>query len=82
LVLDEATSALDTETEHEIMQTIEGFRGVITTIIVAHRLTTVQNADEIIFLDNGKIQGVGSFSELKMNSPTFAKMVKLGTLSN
>lgn len=55
LVLDEATSALDNETEKEVMQAIDGLHGTRTLIVIAHRLTTIQNCDEIYEVGNGKI---------------------------
>lgn len=56
LVLDEATAALDNETEKEVMKAIEGLKGTKTLIIVAHRLTTVQNCDEIYEVKGQKVQ--------------------------
>jgi ABC-type multidrug transport system fused ATPase/permease subunit len=59
LILDEATSALDNNTEVEIMQTIQQFKGNKTIIIVAHRLTTLENCDKIFVLENGTIKESG-----------------------
>ena len=56
LVLDEATAALDNETEKEVMKAIEGLQGTKTLIIVAHRLTTVRNCDEIYEVKGRKVQ--------------------------
>jgi ABC-type bacteriocin/lantibiotic exporter with double-glycine peptidase domain len=56
LVLDEATSALDNETEKEVMRSIDGFRGKLTIIIVAHRLTTIENCDYIYRVADGKVR--------------------------
>lgn len=80
LILDEATSALDNETEHEITETIEALRGHMTVIVIAHRLSTVKNADEILFFARGKLQGRGSMSQLKDTEPEFARLVALGDL--
>ncbi|MFV2082025.1 MAG: ATP-binding cassette domain-containing protein, partial [bacterium] len=55
VVFDEATSALDTENEKAIQETIYGFKGKLTLIIVAHRLSTVKDCDFVICLDNGKL---------------------------
>ena len=81
LILDEATSALDNQTEHEITQTIEALHGNITVITIAHRLSTVKNADEILFFSRGTLKGRGSMAELVETEPEFARLVELGRLS-
>ena len=80
LILDEATSALDNETEAEIAETIDNLSGKITVIIVAHRLSTIRNADQIVFLANGVVDGIGSFTELQERSEGFRNLVKLAAL--
>ncbi|MET3708955.1 ABC-type multidrug transport system fused ATPase/permease subunit [Arthrobacter sp. UYEF6] len=80
LVLDEATSALDNETERKISETIDSLSGSITIAIVAHRLSTVKNADKIVFMSDGTVEAEGSFDEVQMNSPEFARLVALGKL--
>jgi ATP-binding cassette subfamily C protein len=80
VVFDEATSALDAQTENEIMKLLDSLRKEITVVLIAHRLTTIQNADQIIYIDNGKIEGVGSFEELRIQIPAFAKQIELGSL--
>lgn len=80
LVLDEATSALDNETEHRISATIAGLRGEFTVLIVAHRLSTVRHADQVVFMKGGRIRTVGSFDEVRANDEEFARMVRLGSL--
>lgn len=82
LVLDEATSALDNETEHLLSQAIYGLRGELTVLIVAHRLSTVQHADQIVFLEGGSVKAVGSFEELQHKDRSFARLVELGTLGS
>lgn len=80
LVLDEATSALDNETEHRIARTIENLTGSMTTIIVAHRLSTVRNVDQLAFLDNGRVAASGTFESVTRECAAFARLVELGSL--
>jgi ATP-binding cassette subfamily C protein len=81
LFLDEATSALDAETEAEITKVLQSLKNDMTVILIAHRLSTVQHADKIIYLDKGKIVAEGTFTELKAQVPDFAKAVELMGLS-
>lgn len=80
LVLDEATSALDNETEAKITDTISSLRGELTVIVVAHRLSTVQDADDIAYLEGGRLLAHGSFLELQDRSEGFRRLVALGHL--
>lgn len=80
LVLDEATSALDNETESRITQTLATIRGDITTIVVAHRLSTVRDVDALAYLSEGRLEAVGTFTEVVESSPAFARLVALGRL--
>ena len=64
LVLDEATSALDSRTEEEIQRTLDRVSKSRTTIMIAHRLSTVVNADQIVVLDDGRIVESGSHDDL------------------
>ena len=82
LVLDEATSSLDAMTESKIMETVNSLRGKVTVIIVAHRLTTIKDADQVIYLADGKVLGVGTFTELQRKLPQFEEQVRLGLLTN
>jgi ATP-binding cassette subfamily C protein len=77
LFLDEATSALDAETESEINEVLDGLRGQMTVVLIAHRLSTVKNADKIIYMDKGVIVAEGTFKELQKKVPDFEKAVKL-----
>ena len=74
LVMDEATSALDNITERYVIEAIERLRGDRTIIMIAHRLTTVQNCDIIYMMDEGKIITQGTYEELIENSEEFRKM--------
>lgn len=80
LVLDEATSALDNLTEHEITSTLRGLSGSLTIIIVAHRLSTVRDADNLVFLKDGRVESSGSFDEVRTASVDFSRLVELGDL--
>jgi len=77
LVLDEATSALDAETEATISESLALLKGHTTLIVVAHRLSTVQKADVIHVLDQGRIIASGTFQELRKGSPLVKKYVRL-----
>jgi ABC-type multidrug transport system fused ATPase/permease subunit len=80
LVMDEATSALDPETEQEIINAIATLAGEKTVITIAHRLTTVQNCDQLIFMLDGKIAATGTFSELRSSNPAFDNLVRLAEI--
>ena len=77
LVLDEATSSLDGQTELGITESIEKLTGKATVILIAHRLSTVRNVDQIIYLENGKIVSVGTFEEVRKVVPNFETQAKL-----
>ena len=74
ILFDEATSALDNETQAEIQNAIDNMKGDYTILIIAHRLSTVENSDRILFLDDGKIQASGSKDELMTKSKEFRKL--------
>jgi ABC-type multidrug transport system fused ATPase/permease subunit len=80
LIMDEATSALDTETEKSIRENIDNLKGHFTIVIVAHRLSTIKNANKILILKNGAILNSGSYKYLIANEKTFKRMVKLQEL--
>jgi ABC-type multidrug transport system fused ATPase/permease subunit len=77
LVLDEATSALDSQSEREISDSIRSLREHTTIIIIAHRLSTVRDADIAIYLNNGRIEAIGSFEHLREKIQNFDKQAKL-----
>ena len=74
LIMDEATSALDNETERNVMAAINKLKPGRTIIIIAHRLTTVRNADNIFLLQEGKLAAEGTYDELLEKSETFNSM--------
>ena len=74
IIFDESTSSLDNFAQGEIKKSIDGLKGKSTIIIVAHRLSTIRNVDKIFFLDNGKIEDIGSFDELFENNVKFKNM--------
>lgn len=74
MVMDEATSALDNITEREITNAIEALKGDRTVIMIAHRLTTVENCDELYLMKDGKITESGTYDELVDKSEEFRKM--------
>lgn len=81
LILDEATSALDSDTEKTIQQNIDALQGKYTILIVAHRLSTIRNADRIVVMSKGQIIETGTFKELVERTPYFKKMVELQELT-
>jgi ATP-binding cassette subfamily B protein len=78
LILDEATSALDSETEAKIKRALDTLRTGRTTFIIAHRLSTVADADQILVLDHGQIVERGRFVELAEGTGLFARLVAEG----
>jgi ATP-binding cassette subfamily B protein len=80
LVLDEATSALDVETEMRVKEAIDRLRQGRTTFIIAHRLSTVRDADLVLFLDRGRLVETGSFAELSARNGRFAALLRAGGL--
>ena len=76
LVLDEATSALDGKTESAVMEAIQSLSGRKTIILIAHRLTTVQECDRIYLLDGGEVSHCGSYQSMKSESKLFQAMAK------
>ena len=77
LVLDEATSSLDGETEQQISTTLGKIRGDCTVIMIAHRLSTVRDADIVIYVNNGKVEAQGSFEFVRSQVKDFDKQSKL-----
>jgi ATP-binding cassette subfamily C protein len=79
LVFDEATSALDNLTEQALTATIAGLKGAVTKILIAHRLSTVQSCDRLVFLRGGRIEGIGTYAQLQRN-PEFLALTLAGEI--
>jgi ABC-type multidrug transport system fused ATPase/permease subunit len=62
------------------METVKSLRGKTTVVIVAHRLSTIKDADQVIYLEGGKVLGIGTFKELQKNLPQFDEQIRLGSL--
>ena len=79
-MLDEATSALDAETEAAVSDSLRTLHGKCTTIVIAHRLTTVQNVDTVFVFDKGQIVASGKFNDLVATNDIVARFVELSNL--
>ena len=77
LILDEATSSLDGGTEAEISESIQTIKGKVTVVMIAHRLSTVRNADAVLYLQNGRSLVIGTFDEVRQQIPDFDTQAKL-----
>ena len=77
LVFDEATSALDNATEQSVMRTIGDLDRKLTVLMIAHRLTTVRDCDQIVLLEHGRVLALGTYDELLRGSASFRDMVTL-----
>ena len=81
LLFDEATSNLDSESEKKIQMTIDKLNGYKTIVIVAHRLSTIKSANQIIFLENGEITGIGNHKDLLSNHKKYKSFVESQNVS-
>jgi ATP-binding cassette, subfamily B, bacterial len=77
LLLDEATSALDAQSEHQVQKALEHLMQHRTTLIIAHRLSTVRNADRIVLMEQGKISDIGTHNELISRSALYQRLCEL-----
>lgn len=82
LILDEATSSLDADSEFLITEALESLRSKVTTIIIAHRLSTVMKCDKITYMRDGEIVAEGTFSELRKSVPDFDRQANLMGIAN
>ena len=80
LILDDSVSAVDTKTEKNILQNLHATREGKTTLLIAHRITTIEKMDMILFIDNGRLAAAGRHDELLETCPEYRKMVELQKL--
>lgn len=80
LILDDSLSAVDPKTERTLLDNLKAERAGKTTILIAHRISTIEQMDKIIFLENGRVEAVGSHRELIQTCPAYRKMAELQKL--
>ncbi|HHU23581.1 MAG: ABC transporter ATP-binding protein [Bacilli bacterium] len=80
LILDDSISAVDSKTEETILSNLQEFKKDRTIILIAHRVSSIQNLDKIVFMDNGRILGVGTHEELMENVKLYQDLVQLQEL--
>ena len=80
LILDDSVSAVDTKTEETILHNLRSTRAGKTTILIAHRITTIAGMDKILFIDEGRLAAVGKHDELYETCPAYRRMVDLQKL--
>ena len=76
LILDEATSSLDSESERLVQQTLDRVMEDMTSIVIAHRLSTVLGADKIVVLNRGRVEAIGRHADLLNRSETYARLYR------
>ena len=80
LILDDSVSAVDTKTEKNILENLRATRAGKTTILIAHRISTIEKMDKILFLEDGKLEAVGTHETLYAENAAYRKMVDLQRL--
>jgi ATP-binding cassette subfamily B protein AbcA/BmrA len=76
LMLDEATSSLDSTSEHEVQQALSNLMEGRTTVVIAHRLSTVVDSDQIVVLEQGHVTGTGTHAELISTHPVYRELAQ------
>ena len=82
LILDDSVSAVDVKTEKAILENLRKTRAGKTTILIAHRVSTVEQMDKIIFVDDGTVAACGTYAELLESCPEFKNLVELQKLDD
>lgn len=77
IILDEATSSLDADKEFLISETLRELHGEVTFVIIAHRLSTVRDSDQVAYLESGELKALGTFDEVKASQANFARQAQL-----
>ena len=80
LILDDSVSAVDTKTEKTILDNLKATREGKTTILIAHRISTIERMNKILFIEDGHLAAIGSHLELYESCPAYRKMVDLQKL--
>ena len=80
LILDDSVSAVDTKTEKKILSSLRELRSGKTTILIAHRISTVEGMDKLLFVEDGRVVAVGRHEELLATCPAYRTMVDLQKL--
>ena len=82
LILDDSVSAVDTDTEKVILENLRRTRAGKTTILIAHRISTIESLDKIVFVEDGRVIAVGSHEQLLSSCPAYERMVELQRLED
>ena len=80
LILDDSVSAVDTKTERTILENLRATRAGKTTILIAHRISTIESMDKVLFIDNGRLAAFGKHDDLYATCKEYRKMVDLQKL--